>query len=320
SLLSLDPYEFQRFRERGVMRFVTPMDLFDRDFPGHYLRLIRRVRTTVIALIPPPQGIRATLSSTGSSRAVIGGDTFRRVVVRRDPEVVALSSPANATGLFEMDVQADMLLPFEGLGVEAQWELGMPRAANEFDFNSVADVFMTYEFTALNNSDYAHEVLQQMSRRQSANRPFSFRHELSDAWYDLHNPDQTSVPMTVQFDTVRADFPSSLTDLRIQHICLYFARGENEFEIPIKHLRFSASDSVGTAGGSATTIDGMVNTRHGNGSAWTAMIGKSPVGTWELKLPNTAEIRRRFEMGSAQEVEDILFVITYSGEVPSWPA
>ena len=57
------------------------MELFDRDFPGHYLRMIKRVRVSVIALIPPTQGIRATLSSTGLSRIVIGGDVFQTVVV-----------------------------------------------------------------------------------------------------------------------------------------------------------------------------------------------------------------------------------------------
>ena len=50
SLALLSPAEFQRFPETGVLIFATPMELFDRDFPGHYLRLIRRVRTSVIAL------------------------------------------------------------------------------------------------------------------------------------------------------------------------------------------------------------------------------------------------------------------------------
>src|SRR5258708_29960940 len=109
------------------MLFSTPMESFDREFPGHYLRLIRRVRTTVIALIPPTLGIRATLSTTGVSYVVIGNDTFRTVAVRRDPETIALTSPRDATGLFEMDTQPDMLLPFEGLGVDTTWELSMPR-------------------------------------------------------------------------------------------------------------------------------------------------------------------------------------------------
>ena len=129
SLARLAPIEFARFRETGVMIFATPQALFDRDFPGHYLRLVRRVRTSVIALIPPTEGIRATLSTPGTSRVVVGGDTFRNVVVRRDPETVGLSSPREATGLFELapDSQPELLLPFEGTGVDTVWRLELPK-------------------------------------------------------------------------------------------------------------------------------------------------------------------------------------------------
>jgi hypothetical protein len=37
------PLEFQQFRETGILTFPTPTEMFDRDFPGHYLRLIKRV-------------------------------------------------------------------------------------------------------------------------------------------------------------------------------------------------------------------------------------------------------------------------------------
>jgi hypothetical protein len=47
------------------------MELFDRAFPRHYLRQIKRVRTSVIALIPPVRGIRATLAASGSSTGSI---------------------------------------------------------------------------------------------------------------------------------------------------------------------------------------------------------------------------------------------------------
>ena len=36
--------ELQQFRQTGVLVFPTPAELFDRDFPGHYLRLVKRVR------------------------------------------------------------------------------------------------------------------------------------------------------------------------------------------------------------------------------------------------------------------------------------
>ena len=58
SLAQQYPAEFQRFRETGEMTFETPRAWFDRDFPGHHLRLIKRVRTSIIGLIPPMGGSR----------------------------------------------------------------------------------------------------------------------------------------------------------------------------------------------------------------------------------------------------------------------
>jgi hypothetical protein len=51
------------------------------------------------------------------------------------------------------------------------------------------------------------------------------------------------------------------------------------------------------------------------------MIGKSPIGDWELALPNTKEMKDRFgDQDGSEDIEDILFVITYSGRTPEWPA
>ena len=175
SLARLAPNEFQRLKETGVMTFATPMEFFDRDFPGHYLRLVKRVRVSVIALIPPVQGICATLSTTGISRVVVGGDVFQTQIVRRDPESIALSSPRDATGLFDLEPQGEMLLPFEGLGVDARWELRMPKPANLFDYRTLADVLLTIDYTALDSVEYREQVIQTLDRPVSADRPFSFR-------------------------------------------------------------------------------------------------------------------------------------------------
>jgi hypothetical protein len=47
------------------------------------------------------------------------------------------------------------------------------------------------------------------------------------------------------------------------------------------------------------------------------MQGKAPFGEWELALPNTEDMRNRF---TNEEIEDILFVVTYSGRTPEWPS
>src|SRR5260370_14235042 len=119
------------------MSFQTHWELFDRAFPGHYLRQIKRVRSSVIALIPPVQGIRATLAASGSSTVVVGGDTFAEVPITRDPELVALTSPSNATGLFELDMHSEMLQPFEDRGAATTWLYPLPYPATPFSFFAV---------------------------------------------------------------------------------------------------------------------------------------------------------------------------------------
>jgi hypothetical protein len=320
SLARLAPIEFARFRESGVIVIGTPQELFDRDFPGHYLRLVKRVRTSVIALIPPSEGIRASLSTSGTSRVVIGGDTFRNVLVRRDPETVGLSSPRDATGLFELlpDLQPELLLPFEGSGVDTIWRLELPKAANPFDYSTIADVFLTIEYTALNSFDYRQQVIQTLDPELSAERPFSFRQQYPDQWYELNNLDQTPTPMTVRFKTARGDFLPNVDDLKIQHLVLYVAPANGQqVELQGVRLLFKNQGEETPVGGSADSIDGIISTRRANGSNWIPITGNQPpIGEWELSLPTDDTTKNLFRN---EVIEDILFVITYSGRIPEWP-
>ena len=179
-------------------------------------------------------------------------------------------------------------------------------------------MLITIDYTALNSHEYRQQLIQAWDPQVNADSAFSFRHRFADAWYDLHNPDQTATPMIVRFQIDSADFPANLDDLRIAHIVLYFARRSgSSFEIPVNHFHFTPQGEDEFVGGPATSIDGIISTRRGNAASWTAMIGRSPVGQWELALPNTEEVRGRFRN---EEIEEILLVVTYSGSTPPWPS
>lgn len=323
SLAQLSPAEFQRFRETGRLPFHTPMELFDRDFPGHYLRLIRRVRVSVIALTPPVEGIKASLSSNGISRVDLPtGIFFQTTEIRRPPESIAFTSPLNATGLFELQADDGKLLPFESMGVDTFWELQLPKAANFFDFNSIADVLLTIEYTALNSPDHRRQLIEQMDRHFSADRAFSFRQEFPDQWYDFHHPELSDTPMIVTFDTRRSDFPANLEDLRIKQLVLYFShqKGSN-LEESIRHLKFTpegADQPLGNGDQNLISQQRIFSTRSGNFSAWDDFItgGLSPYGKWEIALPNEEQILNRFR---EEQIVDILFVITFEARTAAWP-
>jgi hypothetical protein len=324
SLSEAAPYEFQAFRDTGVLTFETRLTDFDRMFPGDYLRLIRRVRVSVVALVPPVSGIRATFTASGISRVVIGPQVFQETVIRRDPEFVGLTSPANASGVFDLDLQSDMLLPFESMGVATRWELRLPRPANEFDFRSIADVVLTIDYTALHNADYRTQVIQRLDPRVNAQRAYSFRDDFPDVWYELNNPDQSATPMVVRFDTRRADFPPNLEpgSLAISQLLLYLSPKAGTAEpvaVAVEHLTLTPA-----AGGAAipssssaalSTPEGVISTRAGNWNWLGATAKPVPVdGTWDLAFAaGTAE---RFARG---DIRDILFVVTYTARTPAWP-
>lgn len=321
SLARLAPAEFQNLKSSGVMQFATPMEVFDRDFPGHYLRLINRVRVSVIALIPAIESIKATLSTSGISRVVVGSnDQFRALVINRLPEQVALTSPRDAAGVFELQaIQPEMLLPFENTGVDTTWTLSIPRAANLFDYDTIADVLLTMEYTALHNDTYRTQVCRSLGTTLSAERPFSFRQELPDQWYDLHNPDPTEPNSSVRFTTRPADFPPNLRDLRMSQVALYFRLASGHHFDDDEAITCTLLLTVGSEqkGGTATSsTDGIISTRRGNASEWrTSLIGLAPSGEWELSLPNTPEVRQLFSEGL---IEDMLFDISYTYRTPDW--
>lgn len=319
SLLRLAPIEFEQFRRTGVLRFATPMELFDRDFPGHYLRLLARVRVSVIALVPAAESIKATLSAAGSSRAVVSSEeAFPVVTIAQPPQSVALSSPREASGLFELHpaLSGETLLPFEGMGVDTAWQLEMPQAANRFSFESIADVLLTLEYTALASDTYRSQVLRSLDSHLSADRPFSLRQEFVDQWWELCNPGRSQTPLEVQLETAATDFPPNLTELSVQQVTLYASRASGErHELTIEALEY-AHDGGKPVGGGARTIDGVVSTRRGNGAGWLPIVGAPLGGSWRLKLQDTVEVRRLFEEGG---VRDLLLVVTYNALAPRWP-
>ena len=275
----------------------------------------------MIALIPPTEGIRATLSTPGTSRVVIAGDAFRTVVVRRDPETVGLSSPRDATGLFELvpDSQPELLLPFEGTGVDTIWRLELPKAANPFDYSTIADVLLTLEYTALNSFDYRQQVIQTLDPELSVDRPFSFRQQFPDQWYELNNPDQSATPMVVRFKTTRGDFLPNIDDLInpafVALLCPNeWKTGRNtECSPPVQRTR--QRDSCRRF----RRLDRW-HYQHAQ-SQWKQVVAdhaqQPPSGEWELTLPKDDTTKNLFRNG---KIQDILFVITYSGRTPEWPA
>lgn len=334
SLSSLFPQEFQQFRETGVFRFQTNGDVFDRDFPGHYLRLIKQIKTQVVALASPVNGIKATLVNGGISRTVVGGKgvPFTEINVVKQPETIALTGSNAANGLFELVsvYHQEKLLPFEGLGIETEWELRMPKASNFFDYESIADVIFTIDYTAKEDFMYKQEVQERLGTEITTNRAFSFRNNLPDQWYDLLNPEQTENPMSISFELTEKDFPANVQDLEIEDVVVYLADSDNEdLKFKLK-MNLGLENADGVARASVKT-NGLNFTSKSAELLEMAGIKDSPVGTWTLEFPTGKYTGTAFgedkEIDNRQaaidlfrngNIDDILFIITYKGQTAGW--
>ncbi|MEN5305452.1 neuraminidase-like domain-containing protein [Pseudomonas sp. TWI628] len=115
--------------------------LFDRDYPGHYMRRLHSVAVTLPALLGPYQNICATLTQTQSSlmirpdiaavnfltpQAQRDGDGRNVMISLRSHQQVCLSTGNQDLGLVTAADADDRYLPFEGTGAVSSWHLQFP--------------------------------------------------------------------------------------------------------------------------------------------------------------------------------------------------
>ncbi|MEW5926789.1 MAG: neuraminidase-like domain-containing protein [Gemmatimonadota bacterium] len=318
SLASYAPVEFQRLRSEGWMTFTTLMDWFDRDFPGHYMRLVKSVGVTVVGLIPPGEGIRATLSNPGISRVMVGPPFDQPTEIQRQPESVSVTAPNHGTGLFELRFDDPVLLPFEGSGVETTWTLEMPRAANRFDYGTLADVLLTVSYTALDDSTYRDRVVQRLGSAVEGINAFSIRTAFADAWYHLHNPVFAPAgggggcgpaegaelpPYTMELEVRERDFAPNEEIQGMKRINLAL-RQEHYVKVPVEvefspagdpacyRVRADAAWDPEDPASAPLSLAAFTHRREGDGE-WTAVSTQlstlRPAGRWRIRLRNEVD-------------------------------
>ncbi|MCH4564160.1 neuraminidase-like domain-containing protein [Halomonas sp. EGI 63088] len=163
SLRALDPVAFLSFLATGKTHFDLPERIFDEDFPGQYKRRIASVKVSLPAVVGPYRNIHATLTQT-ANRVVLQPDLDAvKFLLGEDTEVkagviehnvrayqkISLSKGQGDTGVFQPEASDSLYLPFEQTGVVSSWQLCMPKPSNLIDFESISDVILEIQYTAV---------------------------------------------------------------------------------------------------------------------------------------------------------------------------
>jgi hypothetical protein len=131
----------KQLQTTGSLEFRLTQLLFDRDYPGHYCRLISSVEVDLPVLTGPFQDVRAILQQVGSMTASRASVQSVQYLHNPDPgevapsdvlfnvrpgQQIALSVGIADTGMTAAKPDEGLLYPFENTGVVSTWELKWP--------------------------------------------------------------------------------------------------------------------------------------------------------------------------------------------------
>ena len=103
--------------------------------------------------------------------------------------------------------------------------------------------------------------------------------------------------------------------LLIQNLSMYFSlkKGLN-YELQAK-LQFMDEGGL-SYGGAAQTNAQLISTSSNNGGDWSKILNVAPIGEWKLDLSGLInEGRRVRDAFEAKEIMDIVFVVSYVGQL-----
>lgn len=168
SLQEMMPGTLALLQATGQAEFQLSERLFDRDFPGHYCRLIKSVALSIKTDDGPLPEVHATLTQLGSKvllepdsgavqylLGVEGAEQPGPGLIRanwRANQQIAISRAVEDAGTFgQFDLNLlfdDRYFPFEGTGAISSWHLEIPPANNDFELSTINDVVIHLKYTA----------------------------------------------------------------------------------------------------------------------------------------------------------------------------
>ncbi len=152
SLAAIAPDALLALRVDGDAHFSVLEELFDRDFPGHHFRRIRRVGITIPVVAGPHASVCSTLTLEESWLRA-SDDPADALVYQTGPESIVTSAGQNDGMDDERNERDGRRAPFEGRGAISRWRLQMGRSPAAFPLSSIPDVILHVTYTSRQAND-----------------------------------------------------------------------------------------------------------------------------------------------------------------------
>ena len=222
SLAILDPMALIQLKNTGKCLLNLPEVLFNLDHPGHYMRRIKSVSLSIPCVVGPYTSVSCKLSllsnkyrKNATPKPEATTDKYSETVGNDDRFVynvgtiqsIATSTAQNDSGVFELNFRDERYLPFEGTGAISTWQLEMPKAFQQFDFNTISDVIVHLKYTARDGGssfktlveNVLKDLLNEMvlaATRTGLYIAFNLKHDLPNEWHKLKQASSVSINLT----------------------------------------------------------------------------------------------------------------------------
>lgn len=323
SLLQIDPMALVTLRETGSCVVKVPEILFDLDNPGHYLRRLKSVAVSVPSVVGPYTGVSMTVALTRNQVRTRTDLSEEALLTDETTSEIVTSSAENDNGLFELRLQDERYLPFEGYGAISTWRLRLNNVRPQFDYASIGDVVLHLRFTARDGGEgFAEKVSEATNKqlnsialennRKGLYRLFSARHDFAAEWTRFLNP-APGKDQVLRLETPPERFPFFTSGLDIK---------AGAIDVIVRGADGQAYEAVltppkGTAKTLAVNPDPTLEETAHTATTLSpaAPIGKAPTPTdadppaWTIKLRKSGAAD--FRSLKAADVEDLLIVLSY---------
>jgi hypothetical protein len=174
--------DFNILKEKGTCYPKLNESLFDRDYPGHYMRRIKSVSLTIDSEkeLPPHTNVNCSLTllknSVRMSSDTTGGyKCNEKEDLRFREEIGAVqsivtSSGKDDSGLFRLNFEDDRYLPFEGAGAISEWQIELSNDRNP-SLGPLSDVLLHIHYTALDGGEALKMAVAEAIRQSNESAP-----------------------------------------------------------------------------------------------------------------------------------------------------
>ncbi|MFQ6538805.1 MULTISPECIES: neuraminidase-like domain-containing protein [Aphanothece] len=322
SVALLDAEALLTLRATGACEIEVPELIFDCDYPGHYKRRIKSVAISIPTVAGPYTSVNCKLTllrdetrlntnlAPGYPRTSMADDE-RFADNWAVTNAIVTSKAINDPGLFQLDLEDDRYLPFEGAGAVGRWRIDLPADTNAFAIDSVSDVVLHLRYTAMEGG----ETLAEAARAVASQRPVAqsarilrLDQTFAAAWEVLVSAPAAGLDQAMTFAFTKEHLPylDRVRDLKVTSILLSAVNAVSDLTAEIT-----------APGGIVATVmmtpDGDLGGRISGDTAGIFAAGV-PLSDFTLKLRRSSATDNRSL--TKADLSGLHAVIFYDAELP----